>query len=280
MEQVGAIIRQRREALGLTLAQLAEAVGATKGYLSMIENARVANPPSQRLLDRLESALRISNGGLCRAADWQSTPAEVRARVEALEDAAQRGRALAHWLQQSTTRRHGGGKSLDRLHHTGQLRKRIEAALGCAEPPPDNGKHHHRAAPLNFRVPLINRVAAGYPTGFTDLDYPARIADRYVHAPDVDDPDAFALVVCGDSMLPAYREGDIVFFSPTAKVEDGCDCCVRLEPDHETTFKRVYFDEDAQTVRLQPLNPKFAPQTLPREQVAGVYRAVGRYSRV
>ena len=279
MQHVGQIIHQRREALGLTLAQLADAVGATKGYLSMIENARVANPPSQRLLDRLETALRISDGELCRAAHWQSTPPEVRARVEALEDAAQRGRALARWLALSTAPRRNGGKNLDKLHRSGQLRKRIEEALGEPVTASGNG-HGHAVAPIRFRVPLINRVAAGYPTGFTDLDYPARIADRYVPAPDIDDPDAFALVVCGDSMLPAYHEGDIVFFSPVAKVEDGCDCCVRLEPDHETTFKRVYFDEDAGTVRLQPLNPKFAPQTMAREQVAGLYRAVGRFSKV
>jgi SOS-response transcriptional repressor LexA len=133
---------------------------------------------------------------------------------------------------------------------------------------------------VHYRVPLINRVAAGYPTGFTDLDYPARIADRYVPAPDLDDPDAFALIVCGESMLPDYREGDIVFFSPAAAVEDGCDCCVRLEPDHETTFKRVFFEDDGSAVRLQPLNPAFAPRTLPREDVAGLYRAVGRVSRV
>ena len=89
----------------------------------------------------------------------------------------------------------------------------------------------------------------------------------------VDDAQAFAARVVGDSMLPEYAEGDIVVFSPAAEVTDGCDCFVRIEPDHETTFKRVFFDDDGQ-VRLQPLNPRFAPQLFDRLHIAGMYRAV------
>ena len=65
-------------------------------------------------------------------------------------------------------------------------------------------------------VPVINRVSAGYPRDFTDLGYPPRVADDYVSCPDVSDRDAFAARVHGDSMVPKYREGDIVIFSPAA----------------------------------------------------------------
>lgn len=44
-------------------------------------------------------------------------------------------------------------------------------------------------------------------------------------------------------MLPDYREGDVVVFSPARAVASGSDCFVRLEPDHESTFKRVFFEE-------------------------------------
>ena len=53
--------------------------------------------------------------------------------------------------------------------------------------------------------------------------------------------DVFATRIAGDSMRPLYQPGDIIVCSASAKVEDGCDCFVRLEPDHESTFKRVYF---------------------------------------
>jgi repressor LexA len=131
-----------------------------------------------------------------------------------------------------------------------------------------------------YRVPLVNKVAAGYPCGFTDLDYPARVADSYLSCPGLNDPDAFAATVIGESMMPDYLEGDIVVFSPSAEVTEGSDCFVRLEPDHETTFKRVFFSEQGAVVRLQPLNQKFPPVVRTREQLAGLYRAVWRYSKL
>ena len=138
-------------------------------------------------------------------------------------------------------------------------------------------------AALPREVPLINRVAAGYPTEFTDLGYPARVADEYVRCPDIADADAFAARVIGDSMLPDYREGDIVIFSPARDVRPGSDCFARIEPDHESTFKRVFFERDAdgeELIRLQPLNPAYPPRTLPREHVAGLYAAVTVMRRI
>ncbi|MEE9211199.1 MAG: LexA family transcriptional regulator [Phycisphaeraceae bacterium] len=295
MDTVGQIIRHRREGLGLTLTAVAQAVGTTKSYLSMIENHRTARPPSRQVLEALERALGIGGGELTRAADWQNTPDPVRQQYEQVADAARRGRELAAWLRDSTRPRPDGAKSLDTLFQTGELSRRITATLGPTAVDParvgewcdaiddltnqvfDNlGK-----VPVRFRVPLINKVAAGYPTGFTDLDYPARVADRYVTCPDLADPQAFAAVVVGQSMLPEYREGDVVVFSPDAEVTDGCDCFVRLEPDHETTFKRVFFDEeDEGLIRLQPLNRVFPPRTVDREQVAGLYRAVWRLQKL
>ena len=130
---------------------------------------------------------------------------------------------------------------------------------------------------LPTQVPLINKVIAGYPREFTDLGYPARVADEYVSVPGVSDADAFAARVVGDSMNPEYAEGDIVVFSPRADALDGSDCFVRLERDEETTFKRVYFErdgEDREVIRLQPLNSAYPPRAVLREEVAGVYAAV------
>lgn len=128
-------------------------------------------------------------------------------------------------------------------------------------------------------VPVVNKVSAGYPSDFTDLSYPPRVADAYIAAPGVDDPDAFAARVSGDSMMPKYAEGDIVVFSPAAAWKDGADCFVRFE-DGQTTFKRVYADwtpDDREALRLQPRNDRYPPRVVPREQITGVYRAVSVY---
>jgi SOS-response transcriptional repressor LexA len=275
METVGEILRKRRQALGLSLTALAQTVDVARSYLSMIENHRVTNPPSAQLLAALERALGIGDGALQTAANWQATPEPVKEQLDHLQQTAQQGQALAQWLKQATGKRTGGGKNLDALYRSGQLTKRVNALLA-------GGGELEPIQPVRYRVPLINRVAAGYPTGFTDLDYPGRVADEYIDCPDLSDPDAFAARVVGASMEPDYREGDIVVFSPQADVTEGCDCFARLEPEHETTFKRVFFEGEAgsERIRLQPVNQNFPPRTLPREAVAGLYRAVWRMSRL
>ena len=125
-------------------------------------------------------------------------------------------------------------------------------------------------------VPVINKVPAGYPAEFDDMGYPVGFADDYVRCPDIHDPNAFAVRVVGDSMQPKFTEGDIVIFSPAADVQTGDDCFVRLTTPHETTFKRVFFEEDEQ-VRLQPRNDMQAPIIVDGKRINGLYRAVIHY---
>lgn len=265
-------MRARRAELGLTLVQLAELATCAPSYISEIENGKRATPPSEPLLIRLETALGLPVGKLRNAARWQQTPREVKRQVEKL--AAQQ--AAARRLAELVAAARPPGKppragALDELYRSGELRKLIEQ-LGPATTGGDAIE-----LPLPREVPLINSVAAGYPTEFTDLGYPARVADEYLRTPDIADPDAFAARVVGDSMEPAYREGDIVIFSPARVVKSGMDCFARLEPDHETTFKRVYLetgDDGGERIRLQPLNPAYPARTVDREQVAGLYAAV------
>ena len=87
MSTVGSIIRQRRLELGLTLAEVAQSSGATKGYLSMVETGRVNNPPSTALLERIERALQLDAGQLVEQANWQSAPQSVREAMQQLATA-------------------------------------------------------------------------------------------------------------------------------------------------------------------------------------------------
>ena len=280
---VGQVLRALRERRGLTLGALAERAGAAKSYLSMIENHRVANPPSPALLAALARVLGDGAGELAAAAAWQATPDPVREQVQRQREAVGEAQELARWLLDATGRKAGGGRNLDRLFRTGELKRRVQATLGGIASLDDADAPPAAAPPAAPRpgVPLINKVAAGYPRDFTDLGYPARVADETVHCPDVDDPDAFACRVVGDSMTPDYREGDIVVFSPAAPLTDGCDCLARLEPDHETTFKRVFFEgKRRDRIRLVPLNRAYPERTIPRAGVAGLYRAVWRLQRL
>ena len=128
-------------------------------------------------------------------------------------------------------------------------------------------------------IPIINRVAAGYPVDFDDLQYPAGFADDYVRCPDIDDPHAFGVRVIGDSMEPRFVQGDIVIFSPAVEVRSGDDCFVRLATPHETTFKRIFFEAD-NMVRLQPRNEKYSPMVIEGSRINGLYKAVIKYEKL
>lgn len=277
MRTVGQLIRDRRRRLGLTLQDIADRVGCTRGYLSSIENDRREHPPSRALLDRLEEALGLERGRLVALGDWQSTPGDVRRRVIDLEAQQHLSQRLIDLLSK---------EGVDASFRSGELRRLVERLSASGK---EGGKEGGKGVGgegersvdllgvLPTQVPLINKVIAGYPREFTDLGYPARVADEYVSVPGVADADAFAARVVGDSMRPDYAEGDIVVFSPQADAMDGSDCFVRLERDAETTFKRVYFErdgEDREVIRLQPLNSAYPPRSVPREEVAGVYAAV------
>lgn len=127
--------------------------------------------------------------------------------------------------------------------------------------------------------PLINRLVAGYRGNFTDLGYPPRIADEYVYCPDTGDVQAFAARIDGDSMAPAYLDGDVVVFTPNAEPRTGQACFVRFAETHETTFKVLYIDADG-LVRLQPLNPEYPAQRVGREELDAIYPAAYRIHAV
>lgn len=264
MESLGSKLRKKRLRLGLTLDELAGRTGISKPYLSLIETGRVPNPPSDEKLRRLEQSLGFVTGELVTQAHLQRTPSDVRAVLEKLL----KGRKAENAGKPPAAP--DAAVNLDDAYLSGVLQDLVEKSAGNVERVSTNA------------VPVINRVSAGYPKDFTDLSYPRGVADDYVGCPDLHDTDAFAARVHGDSMVPKYREGDIVIFSPAATPRSGDDCFVRFGDGH-TTFKRVFFETDDATAavfRLQPRNERYRPQTVPAEQVTGLYKAVFKYQRV
>ena len=245
---LGRLIRDERRRAGLTQEALAEAIDCSKAHLSLMESGRRTISPERAM--RIEAALGVEDGRIVKAVQWESVPPDLRQQVEDSHDASD---SLARRLKSALA----GDDPL------AALRQIVEHSAGNIDTP----------LPMRRRIPVINDVAAGYPCEFTDLDYPAAIADEYIACPDVTDPDAFAARVVGDSMEPEYREGEIVVFSPSLPTPSGSDCFVRLDPDSETTFKRVYFEDDGETIRLQPLNSAYPPRLVKRENVAGIYAA-------
>jgi repressor LexA len=256
---LGQIIRKKREQLNLTLDEVSNRIGFSKPYLSTIETGKVKNPPGDELLTRLEKILEFEPGLLLHIAHIEGLPADVRQEYESAEAESQKWRQVIK-------------KLIDKKASANRLRKLLaESDL--------NIEQDRLPLAAGRLVPVINKVSAGYPSDFNDLDYPVGIADDYIRCPDMHDPNAFAVRVVGDSMEPKFREGDIVIFSPAAEVHNGDDCFVRFAMPHETTFKRVFFESDKK-IRLQPRNEKYSPTIVDGKRINGLYRAVVKHEKL
>jgi repressor LexA len=256
---LGQIIRKKREQLNLTLDEVSNRIGFSKPYLSTIETGKVKNPPSDELLTRLEKILEFEPGLLLHIAHIEGLPADVRQEYEAAEAESQKWRQIVKNLIDEKA-------DASRL---GELLAESDLNIEQDKLPLAAGR----------LVPVINKVAAGYPSDFNDLDYPVGIADDYVRCPDMHDPNAFAVRVVGDSMEPKFHEGDIVIFSPAAEVHNGDDCFVRFAMPHETTFKRVFFESENK-IRLQPRNEQYSPTIVDGKRINGIYRAVVKHEKL
>ncbi|MFO8013428.1 MAG: XRE family transcriptional regulator [Phycisphaerae bacterium] len=289
----GEKVRKRRQQKRMTLEDLAERTGMAKSYLSQIETG-YAPPPRNEKIQRLAAALDLAPKELLETARLSELPDPVKAHLLELVDEAERAmRGLPPGAEGAEPDEAGDGSrggpeaarpagrpsgalDLDALHRSGLLHHLARA---------DDALAGDEEAIALRAVPIINKVAAGYPREFTDLGYPAGIADDYISVPaEMADPNAFAVRVVGDSMEPKYREGDVIVFSPAAPVHSGDDCFVRFAAgsgpgEDESTFKRVFFDGPDQ-VRLQPLNERYAPATVAPEAIGRIFRAAARYEQL
>lgn len=242
--------------MGLTIEQVATAVGCAKSYVSAIETGQRPNP-SESMLTEFERALYLDPGTLVEAARWQATPATVRrvmVELQKRQDAALRIAELLAGTELASDGRLRG--LLNDAYRSGEISRllrlvRTEVAGGS---PPEAG--------LPVEVPILNRRGEPMPSRLSEESGRLRI-------PDLDDPDAYALWVGDDSMAPDYRAGDLVVFSPARAAGDGSDCYVRTQ--RQVSFRRVYFE--GETLRLQPVNTRHAPRVTPRLSVEVIHAA-------
>ena len=83
---------------------------------------------------------------------------------------------------------------------------------------------------------------------------------------------SYALEVSGDSMLPLYRDGDIIVVSPTAQPRRGDRVVVRTR-DGEVLVK-ILHRQTAKTLELHSLNAEHKPRIIIVKAVEGMGRIV------
>lgn len=121
-------------------------------------------------------------------------------------------------------------------------------------------------------IPLIGFAQAGAGGFFDDGGFPVGAGWDQIRFPEVRDENAYALEVTGDSMLPLYREGDILVVSPNSGVRRG-DRVVARTTDGEVLAK-VLVRRTADSVELASLNPEHANLALPLARIDWMARII------
>ena len=112
-----------------------------------------------------------------------------------------------------------------------------------------------------IRIPVLGNIPAGIPLSAVE-----DIEDWEELSPDMlrGGKEYFALAIKGDSMMPEYRDGDVLILRKQDSCETGDDCAVMVNGD-DATFKRVRRSEKG--IALQPLNPAYDPMFFSNEEI-------------
>jgi phage repressor protein C with HTH and peptisase S24 domain len=140
---------------------------------------------------------------------------------------------------------------------------KIDAFVGLIT---DSGK------PSISNVPLIGFAEAGAGGYFDDGGFPVGKGWEEIAFPSVNDEHAYALEISGDSMKPAYRNGDMIVVSPGATVRKGDRVVVKTK-DGEVMVKELR-RKNSKSVELKSLNAEHRDRTLPMADVLWIARIV------
>ena len=119
-------------------------------------------------------------------------------------------------------------------------------------------------------VPLIGFAQAGAGGYFDDGGFPVGKGWEEIAFPQVTDEHAYALEIAGDSMKPAYRDGDIIVVSPGAPVRRGDRVVVKTRSG-EVMVKELR-RKNSKNIELKSLNSEHRDRTLPMTEVLWIAR--------
>ena len=119
-------------------------------------------------------------------------------------------------------------------------------------------------------VPLLGLAEAGAGGYFDDGGFPAGTGWDEIAFPAVDDAHAYALEVSGQSMEPAYRDGDVILVSPAAPIRRGDRVVVKTR-DGEVMAKELR-RSTAKSIELKSLNAQHPDRVIATEDVLWVAR--------
>ncbi|PZO76202.1 MAG: DNA-binding protein [Mesorhizobium amorphae] len=122
------------------------------------------------------------------------------------------------------------------------------------------------------RVPLIGFAQAGAGGFFTDAGFPAGQGWEMVDLPTAARDGSYALQVQGDSMLPLYRDGDILIVEPSAPVRKGDRVVVKTTGGE--VMAKLLVRQGGDGVELLSLNPEHPNRMISSTDLEWIARIV------
>lgn len=121
-------------------------------------------------------------------------------------------------------------------------------------------------------LPLLGFAQAGTGGFFDDGGHPAGAAWDQVDFPPPASGPLYALEISGDSMLPLYRDGDIIIVAPGEQVRRGDRVVVRTSAGE--VMAKILHRRAVKSVELHSLNADHAPRTIPTEEIDWIARII------
>jgi len=121
-------------------------------------------------------------------------------------------------------------------------------------------------------VPVIGFAEAGAAGNFDDSGFPSGTKWDEIPFPAVNDEHAYALEISGDSMLPLYRDGDLLIVSPSSPTRRGDRVVVKTKAG-EVMAKELK-RRTAKTIELKSLNSEHGERVFAVPDVLWISRIV------
>lgn len=121
-------------------------------------------------------------------------------------------------------------------------------------------------------VPLIGLAEAGSEGYFDDAGFPVGKGWDEVASFVVNDEHAYALEISGDSMRPAYRNGDVIVVSPSSTVRKGDRVVVKTKSG-EVMAKELR-RRSTKSIELGSLNPSHRDRTFATKDIEWIARII------
>jgi transcriptional regulator with XRE-family HTH domain len=145
--------------------------------------------------------------------------------------------------------------------------------------------------PISRRLPVINKAPAGPVVDYDECGVDTGIGMSYIDRQGESDPNAFVVVVTGDSMNKSFNEGDFVVFLPMdpdghthngrVPVAEGHICYIRFSAESKytgCTIAAVHRMKDG-TIKLVKENKKYKPMIVRPDEIANM-AAYGSMRRI